>query len=890
MASQPAAEPGRQQSGNAKHEYPLAEEAPLCSEGGRSEAARSGAGKMIPEVQMALSPRDDQSIIPLLKEAGFVEAFFRFVALTEAPPDLNRVLLVAANLDKAFKTLPGYWQATEAFCQWPALVAFLLRQGQEVREQVGPQVDPSPQSRKSGASQYHLHPLHGKGLERHALYAMLCNVHELERLRGVYAALQLQVLHARWAELTNVAGLKQNFSIQNKNDQLSTEESVRQIRLPYRAALSVRSLSNAASSELLEFLNPNRPPEEFSRHYTVNHVPDGRDFVRHFLRIRNYCERRTTARPGLSRSRGSQYRVRNQAPDCIEYANWRVGVPILSAGNDEDIEVNQEGIIEKSTTDVDMLSLGLDPLEVAGTQMIVLSEVPGAKSDQEALQMAHARTRLFEIDRRLFPWNSQVLCVDEIREPILPALARASMDDSVSLDDLTAATAVGICIETGRHLDDALKLEIERLPKSQFAFEPAKQAGECAYWNWSPIGPLYKTELPVPPEMEVPRATYLRYRSSTLVTSLIDQYRRRTGVGFGRLFRKSLDYCEAAAKNWLRARDPQLRFTTNRLSHLRWGLLHELTGGELASTCLVLGLPHPQARVELFYALLSAVEARELFEQSGKALWGEYDDNSIQSPTSDVHDPQRFVGCRAFPRLNVVQETVQWLREGSRQFFSLRIPSFDLDRDSDVLNRAVLYLVWHQFFSFCTRAICDAYLPEDLFSAHTGIGILSDKDFADGYKTRLIWASPQVRQHMRAVEKRLSLLMLRLFAPEDQPAFPIWLSSSEKKAVPVTPTSIAAILGDRFPFPANTPRKVMRYLLRRAGISHEHAEAYMGHWSHGREPWSPFSSFDFARLAEDLGSVIPRCLMELGFDWFGGGRRIEMRCGKAQSNSVCESF
>jgi hypothetical protein len=825
---------------------------------------------MIPEVQMAQSPRDDQSLIPLLEEAGLDGAFLRFVDLTGAPRDLNSVLLVAANLDKAFKTSSDYWQATEAFCQWPELVAFLLRQTKTIRQQVGPQVDPERRLRKSGTIQYPLNPLYGKGLERHALYAMLCNVHELERLRGVYAALQLQVLHARWMELTNVPELKQNYSIQNYNDQPLGKETGRQVRLPYRAALSVRYLSRVAFSELLEFLNPNRPPAEFSTHYAVDHVPVGRDFVRHFLKIRNYCERRTTARPGLSHGRGSQYRVRNEATDYIEYANWR-GVPIPSAGNDEDIEVNQEEIIEKSTKETDALRLGLDPLEMAGAQMIVLSDVPGAKSDQEALQIARARTRLFEIDRRLFPWNSQALRVDEIREPILPELVRASMDDSVSLDDLTAATAVGICIETGRHLDDALRLEIERLPKSQFAFEPAKQAGECAHWNWSPIGPLYKTELSVPPEMEMPRATYLRYRSSTLVTSLIDQYCRRTGAGFGRLFRKSLDYCEGAVKNWLRARDPQFRITINRLTQLRWGILHELTGGELASTCLVLGLPHPQARVELFYAVLSSDEARDLFEKSGKALWGEYDDISIQSPTSDVNDFERFVGCRAFPRLNVVQETVQWLREGSRQFFSLRIPSFDLDRDFDVLNRAVLYLVWHQFFSFGTRAICDAYLPGELFSAHTGIGILSDKDFADGYKTRLIWASPQLRQHMRALEERLSLLMLRLFTPEDQPALPIWLLSSEKKAIQVTPTSIAAILGDRFPFPVNTPRKVMRYLLRRAGISHEHVEAYMGHWSYGREPWSPFSSFDFARLVKDLDSVIPKCLRELGFDWIGGG-------------------
>jgi hypothetical protein len=97
---------------------------------------------MIPEVQTALSPRDDQSLIPLMEEAGLDGAFLSFVALTEAPPDLNSGLLVAANLDKAFKTLPDYWQAAEAFCQWPELVASLLRQTKAICEQVGPQVDP----------------------------------------------------------------------------------------------------------------------------------------------------------------------------------------------------------------------------------------------------------------------------------------------------------------------------------------------------------------------------------------------------------------------------------------------------------------------------------------------------------------------------------------------------------------------------------------------------------------------------------------------------------------------------------------------------------------------------------------------------------------------------
>jgi len=74
--------------------------------------------------------------------------------------------------------------------------------------------------------------------------------------------------------------------------------------------------------------------------------------------------------------------------------------------------------------------------------------------------------------------------------------------------------------------------------------------------------------------------------------------------------------------------------------------------------------------------------------------------------------------------------------------FGKRLSSYDPKSDDDhFLNRAVMYVVWHQFFSFGTRAICDAYQDHKSFSKNSGIGILSDKDFANGYKTRLILAA-----------------------------------------------------------------------------------------------------------------------------------------------------
>jgi hypothetical protein len=64
----------------------------------------------------------------------------------------------------------------------------------------------------------------------------------------------------------------------------------------------------------------------------------------------------------------------------------------------------------------------------------------------------------------------------------------------------------------------------------------------------------------------------------------------------------------------------------------------------------------------------------------------------------------------------------------------------------------------------------------------------------------------------------------------------------------------------------NTPRKFTRYLLRTKGMPHTYAEAFMGHWWHGREPFSPFSSFDCGAYVDSLGKLLPNLIKQLGFD------------------------
>ena len=258
------------------------------------------------------------------------------------------------------------------------------------------------------------------------------------------------------------------------------------------------------------------------------------------------------------------------------------------------------------------------------------------------------------------------------------------------------------------------------------------------------------------------RAPLLRYPASRLVTKLVDKYRRAANVRTV-LFPSEVDDV-AEALRWVKKQSGWENVTPATLSWLRWQALHEVTGGELASSCLILGLRAHLASVELHYSVLEVTEAREKFDESSEILWGER--ASAIGPLIPPDPP--VVGARGVPKVSLVQETVGRLQAASKVFFAISPRAFDPLLHGNLLNAAVLYATWHQFFCFATRAIRNAYQARSLFALDNQIAILGDKDFEDHHKTRLIWAhktSPQAHGgHRRAARSHT-------FAPESTAVF-----------------------------------------------------------------------------------------------------------------------
>jgi hypothetical protein len=751
-------------------------------------------------------------------------------------------------------------------------------------EQQHPHLKPPPKLRsdKRQNQKVRLNPMYDY-IDKHPLWAMLCPTHEDPKLRTHYAHLQMHILYARWREAEHKA------TTQNRTtaEVLSTAGGVGNMRLAIDLGKAVRSLSTSRFWALLAALEPSKSPPLF-RDHLMNWSEDlGSEAKSIFHLIFQHVAKERDGRSGGERSKDSKGLTKVRRPSYPEYIEYnRDQIVILLEGNGED-EFSSKSVYQLSipappdpSGDDDARKeeqyefqspleaakkLGVHPAEL-GTEFKLQSEVPGTKSRGQAKQVARARGRSTEIDRSLMPWSSDRLSLGELQRTILPTLEACLQSSDAAV--LRSATLVAVSIDSGRQIKDVVELGIEQERKADpFSYKrPDPKSGGCGIWAWDAIGPEYESDFDVPRGMAMERAPVLRYPASDLVTNLFEEYRRvakfRT-VPFDR----ERDHA-AEAVSWIKQQSGWENVTAAKLARMRWQALHEATGGELASACLILGRRAHQASVEMHYAVLEVAEAREKFDEASETLWGKHAVKSGLLPPADA----AVVGARAVPTVSLVQETVDHLQAFSKEFFAIAPSRFDPQLHGKLLNGAVLYGVWHQFFCFATRAIRNAYQERSLFADASQVAILSDKDFDDHHKTRLIWADKRLLKHMTSIEGRLQAIRTRLSGhrfPKDSPLF---FLDGGTRALRITPKTVADQLGEEFPFEVNAPRKLMRFLVRKAGLSHEDAEVFMGHWWNAREPWSPFSSFDWSGYLVRLNAVVPAILEGLGFTWIPEGQ------------------
>jgi hypothetical protein len=221
---------------------------------------------------------------------------------------------------------------------------------------------------------------------------------------------------------------------------------------------------------------------------------------------------------------------------------------------------------------------------------------------------------------------------------------------------------------------------------------------------------------------------------------------------------------------------------------------------------------------------------------------------------------QAFIGCRAFPTLDCVREAIAITRDSFRVFVGRSSGRFDN------WNKAVLHVIWHQQFAIGARSSRQIYIAPSAFNTKSGFARLTDKDNKNGYKSRLVWMPPALVWQMRELEKaRYFIIPGAVGRPRRLPFGEITFVSDGDLLESITRKGIIRVSGEFFPFPVNTPRRVMRYLLKSRGLSPEYVDVFMGHWRERREPWGKWSSLDYSDYLACLRQLVPEILSDLGF-------------------------
>jgi hypothetical protein len=317
------------------------------------------------------------------------------------------------------------------------------------------------------------------------LYVNLAMRHEDPALRTRFGSLQLQLIYFHWLKIETFREAHPDHVGEIREGRRRDPEEERDIKQADGAARAARSFQPRDLSTWLSSLDTTCDPEDFPGSL-IESRPQGGDARTFHDRIELYCDARYL--PGPGGAGGTRQRTVGQCLNLVDYMGRRYGMEfdVIGGGGERDDDdqktLRQEHILgrrkpgapHKHIDRKSIIKLGLEPLELADGDPAILENIPPKTTRHEAIEGARARSRGFEIDRRLFPFNSQAIRLQEFQDLIVPALKEIARDSSSSTENLVAAAAIAISAETGRSLKELLRLLIEPRLTLSFSFMPPK--------------------------------------------------------------------------------------------------------------------------------------------------------------------------------------------------------------------------------------------------------------------------------------------------------------------------------------------------------------------------------------------------------------------------------
>jgi hypothetical protein len=548
----------------------------------------------------------------MAREQSVEEDFRWLCALLEAPSDLRCLPLVAGNLKNAIARVPENWAFTEDFRPLRIAADWVVANSNELHTVIAEKKSPV--------------------VTVYPLYAMMCHTHQIRTFSGIYHLLQLQVLSARGRELVKLFGSSHRSYIDKyESFELSTENNriEGELRLPHHVGWAVRSLRAGPGVSLLDFLEPQQIPKVFAagarkKIASQGGIPAGEHFSVWANTIMNYCAVKSSSRKFSNRNARERYSASSSVSfGYIEYSPTLSGM-YLGPFDPDDRNLNepQQEVQMVRPSHADQSEDDDEHRDENAIPGIIATHPSADQRGVRPGEIARMRASVARIgiDRESLPWSASQLRVAEISSTLLSALKKIA---SGSIAEYETATLVAVCLETGRPPEQVLNLPYGQDANGSFSVLYRPGTDRPLQWCWRGIKPEYKQEWSFVDNKEASLADFVVNPISNATEMLLAGMIGLRNDGDKVLFTDSEDKYRARIHSWLKSLDPTGRITIVKLFKLQWSILLQLTGNDYTDVSMVLGYPHPRARVPLYYSLMTVADAQRLFAAATRVLWGE---------------------------------------------------------------------------------------------------------------------------------------------------------------------------------------------------------------------------------------------------------------------------
>ena len=334
-----------------------------------------------------------------------------------------------------------------------------------------------------------------------------------------------------------------------------------------------------------------------------------------------------------------------------------------------------------------------------------------------------------------------------------------------------------------------------------------------------------------------------------------------------RIFKRDLDYYRLRLHEVLQATDRTGRITTSMISGLLFQTVEELTGGDVVVAALITQTDHYLASVRRHYATPEVHDLQSKYVQAVRAIDTELKRCGLnRQNTGEVRFERSdlAVGSMLCPTMSTVRKAVSRMRSELEGFAPhlWTVPDAEFGK---LHNLYTLYCVLACGFVMGVRGVSNPYPHSSQINWELGFAVVTDKDSGSGYKSRLVWLPRIILEMMQQYEDYLASISESFGLRAATRELPCYFLNADLQQKTVRPRTMAPLLQEYLPFPANAGRHFVYNALRERGVSAEIVDSLMGHWWCGEEPWGPFSTLRLANMRKELDVALPSLLSELGF-------------------------